>query len=69
MRELGKVGRGGISPRLNEAKIKMCVLSSNVTFEEVLLIRTCIMNVSYGRFRSKLREIYEVPTLRSFPQF
>ena len=48
MRGLGKVGVGGIFPRLNEAKIKMCVLSSKVTFQEILLIRTCIMNVQEG---------------------
>ena len=45
MKGLGRVCRGGISLWLNEAKIKTCVLPSMVTFQEVLLIRTCIMNV------------------------
>ena len=45
MRGLGKVGRGGVFPRLNKAEIRMCVLSSKVTFQEVLLIRICIVNV------------------------
>ena len=45
MRRLGKVGRGGVSPQLNEAEVRKCVLSSRVTFQEILLIRLCIMNI------------------------
>ena len=45
MRGLGKVGRGGVFPRLNKAEIRRCVLSSKVTFQKVLLIRICIVNV------------------------
>ena len=45
MKGLGKVGRGGVSPRLNKVEIINCVLSSRVTFQEVLLIRICIMNI------------------------
>ena len=41
-------GQGGISPQPNKANIKMCVLTSRVTLQEVLLIRTCIMNVQEG---------------------
>ena len=48
MRELGKVGWGGISPWLNEAKIKMCVLLSRVTFQESLLIMTCYYECTEG---------------------
>ena len=40
-----KVGRGGVSPQLNEEGVKRCVLLSRVTFQEVLLIRICTMNV------------------------
>ena len=45
MRRLGKVGRGGVSPQLNEVEVRKCVLSSRVTFQEILLIRICIMNI------------------------
>ena len=45
MRRLGKVGRGGVSPPLNEAEIRKYNLSSRVTFQEILLIRICIVNV------------------------
>ena len=45
MRRLGKVGRGGVSSRLNAAEDRKFVLSSRVTFQEILLIRLCIMNV------------------------
>ena len=41
--------RGGMSRRnislANEVEVKKCVLSSRVTFQEVLLIRICIVNV------------------------
>ena len=42
---LGKVGQGRVSLQLNEAKVRKFVLSSRVTFQEVLLIRICIVNV------------------------
>ena len=42
---VGEVGRGGVSPRLNKAEIRKFVMSSKVTFQEILLIRICIMNV------------------------
>ena len=41
----GEAGRGGVSPQLNEVKVRKCVLSSKVMFQEVLLIRLCIVNV------------------------
>ena len=45
MRRMGKVGQGGVSPRLNEVEIRKYNLSSRVTFQEILLIRICIVNV------------------------
>ena len=41
---------GGSMPRrsissANEVEVKKCVLSSRVTFQEILLIRICIVNV------------------------
>ena len=45
MRRLGEVGREGVSPWLNKAEIRKCVLSFRVTFQEVLLIKICIVNV------------------------
>ena len=45
MKGLGEVGRGGVSPWLNKAEIRKCVLSSTMTFKKVLLIRICIVNV------------------------
>ena len=45
MRRLGKVGRGGVSPQLNEAKVKTCVLSFRVTFQEILLTMIYIVNI------------------------
>ena len=41
----GEVGQGGVSPQLNEAEVRKCIPSSRVTFQEVLLIRICIVNV------------------------
>ena len=40
-----EVGRGGASPRLNEEGVRKCVLLSRVTFQKVLLIRICTVNV------------------------
>ena len=40
-----KVGRGGVSPQLNEEGVRRCILLSRVTFQEVLLIRICIVNI------------------------
>ena len=45
MRGLGKVNQGRVSPRVNKAEIKKYDLSSKVTFQEILLIRICLMNV------------------------
>ena len=45
MRRRKKVGLGGVYSQLNEAEVRKCVLSSRVTFHEILLIRICIMNV------------------------
>ena len=45
MGRLGKIGQGGVSPQLNEAEVRKCILSSRVMFQEVLLIRICIVNV------------------------
>ena len=41
---LGKVSRGGISPWLSEAEVRKYVLSSKVTFREILLIKIYVMN-------------------------
>jgi len=45
MRRLRKVSRGWVSPRLNKTEVRKCILSSRVIFQEVLLIRICIVNV------------------------
>ena len=45
VRMLGKVSRGGISPWLSEAEVRKYVLSSKVTFREILLIKIYVMNV------------------------
>ena len=45
MGRLEKVGQEGVSPQLNKAEVGKCVLSSGVTFQEILLINICIMNV------------------------
>ena len=42
---LREVGRGGVSPQLNEGGVRKWVLISRVTFQEVLLIRICTVNV------------------------
>ena len=39
MRMLGKEGQGGVSPWLNKAEVRKCILSSRVTFQEILLIK------------------------------
>ena len=44
----GEGPRRNISPQPNKANIKMCVLSSRVTLQEVLLIRMCIINIQEG---------------------
>ena len=43
--EGGGVGRGGVSSQINEEGVRRCVLSSKVTFQEVLLIRICTVNI------------------------
>ena len=45
IRILGKVSRGEVSPRLNEAEVKKSVLSFMVTFRETLLIKIYVMDV------------------------
>ena len=45
VRMLGKVSQGGVSPWLNEAEVRKSVLSSRVTFREILLIKIYVMNV------------------------
>ena len=45
VRTLGKVSRGGVSPRLSKTKVRKSVLSSRVTFREILVITIYIMNV------------------------
>ena len=47
------VKAGGGMPRrsifsTNETEVRKYILSSRVTFQEVLLIRTCIMNIHKG---------------------
>ena len=44
VKDRGSVPRKGIS-LANEVKVKKCVLSSKVKFQEVLLMRICIVNV------------------------
>ena len=45
VRMLGKVSRGGVTPRLSEAEVRRSVLSSRKTFREILLIKTYFMNI------------------------
>jgi len=45
VRMLGKVSQGGVSPRLSEAEVKKSVLSSRVTFHEILVIKIYVMNI------------------------
>ena len=40
-----EIGRGGVPPRLNEEGVRRRVLLSRVTFQEVLLIRICTVNI------------------------
>ena len=45
VRMLGKVSRGGVSPQLSKTKVKKSVLSSRVTFREILVIMIYVMNI------------------------
>ena len=45
VRMLGKVSRGGVSPRLSETEVRKSVLSSRVTFQEIVVITIYVMNV------------------------
>ena len=45
VRMLGKVSRGGTPPRLSEVEVRKSVLSSRVTFQEILVIKIYVMNV------------------------
>ena len=45
VRMLGKVSRGGVSPWLSETEVRKSVLSSKVTFREILVITIYVMNV------------------------
>ena len=45
VRMLGKESRGGVSPRLSETEVRKSVLSSKVTFREILVITIYVMNV------------------------
>ena len=45
VRMLGKVSQGGVSPWPSEAEVRKSVLSSRVTFREILLIKIYVMNV------------------------
>ena len=42
---LGKVSQGGVSPRLSEIEVRKSVMSSKVTFQEILVIMIYVMNV------------------------
>ena len=45
VRKPGKVSRGGVSPRLSKTEVRKSVLSSRVTFREILVITIYVMNV------------------------
>ena len=45
VRMLGKVSRGGVSPWQSETEVRKSVLSSRVTFQEILVITIYVMNV------------------------
>ena len=40
-----EIGRGGVPPRLNKEGVRRRVLLFKVTFQEVLLIRICTVNI------------------------
>ena len=40
-----EIGWEGVSPRLNKEGVRRRVLLSKITFQEVLLIRICTVNV------------------------
>ena len=48
VRMLGKVSRGGVSPRLSETEVRKSVLSSRVTFREILVITIYVMGKLLG---------------------
>ena len=54
MRRLRKACRGEIPHWINEIQVKVYILSSKVTFQEILLIRMCVTNEQEGW---KLRNI------------
>ena len=45
LRMLGEVSQGEVSPRLSETEFRKSVLSSKVTFREILVIMIYVMNV------------------------
>ena len=45
VRVLRKVSRGGVSSPLSEIEVKKSILSSRVTFREILVITIYIMDV------------------------
>ena len=45
VRVLRKVSRGGVSFRLSEIEVKKSILSSRVTFQEILVITIYVMDV------------------------
>ena len=45
VRMLGKVSQGGVSPGLSEAEVRKSVLSSRVSFWEILVITIYFMDV------------------------
>ena len=54
---MGEVSRGGVSPRLNREGVRRWVLLSKMTFQEVLLIRICTVNVQdEGRVEKYIRK-------------
>ena len=45
VRMLRKVSRGGVSSRLSKTEVKKSILSSRVTFREILVITIYVMDV------------------------
>ena len=63
VRMLGKESRGGVSPRLSETEVRKSVLSSRVTFREILVITIYVM----GKLLEKAARRWEISKEKLLP--
>ena len=63
VRMLGKKSRGGVSPRLSETEVRKSVLSSRVTFREILVITIYVM----GKLLEKAARRWEISKEKLLP--